>query len=126
MNRKVLLVLLTSTVLAGCSSYQNPALTQLKGKHISVVQERINNFADVEMGLIWNHYYLYNGCVYAGYDMVTRNYWGVEIDRKPKYNCGEAYFETNKDGVITAYRERGYVPYTDYQSWFKDLIVIER
>ncbi|WP_373819660.1 hypothetical protein [Glaesserella sp.] len=127
MNKKHILPLCISIILTGCASYgNNPGLAQLEGKHISVVQERIDNFVHTDIGLFSNDYYLYRDCVYSGYDNVTTNYWGVVIDRQPIYNCGSMFFTTDKDGIITNYTEKGYVPQRDYQPLFKDIIVIER
>ncbi|MGV6988700.1 hypothetical protein ACWA5Z_07345 [Testudinibacter sp. P80/BLE/0925] len=130
--KKMLLPLLGSAVLlSACTPLfnnggWNPDLKQLKGQHISVVRDRINNWADVETGMFGNKYFLYRACPYSGRDMVSTNYWGVEVGRQPIYNCGESYFTTNKDGVITDYLEVGYTPNTNYQQYFRDLIVIKK
>ena len=77
-------------------------------------------------GLFRNYYYFYRDCPYAGYDEITYNSYGVILNREPVYKCGEIYFETDKDGVITNFVENGHIPDTDYQPIFKDLIVIEK
>lgn len=126
MMKKMLLPVFALT-LATCTSLLNsggwnPELKQLKGQHISVVSQRITGWASVETGLFSDNYYLYRACPYSGTDMVSTNYLGVEIGREPIYNCGESYFVTDKNGIITDYVEFGYTPDTDYQSGFRDLI----
>lgn len=104
----------------------NPELKQLKGQHISVVRDRINDWVGVETGMLSNRYYLYRACPYSGSDWVSTNAFGVVVNRRPIYDCGESYFTTDKDGVITGYYEVGATPNTDYQSAFRDLIVIKK
>ncbi|QIM62566.1 hypothetical protein A1D29_04245 [Pasteurellaceae bacterium Orientalotternb1] len=130
------LALLTSVfILTGCGNrllnyqfgfeYNNPDLTQLIGKHISLVQERVSLQKTDTTGLLYNYYYLYKDCDYQG-DKITYNGYGVILNRQPIYHCGEIYFSTDKDGIITNYIEKGYIPRRDYQAYFKDLIVIEK
>lgn len=123
-----LLLIVCITFTGGCARrYYSPALKQLKGHHISTVAQRIDRFVHVDTsGLFRNYYYFYRDCPYAGYDEITYNSYGVILNREPVYKCGEIYFETDKDGVITNFVENGHIPDTNYQPIFKDLIVIEK
>lgn len=136
MKKKLFFLLVSAFLLSGCagnrllnyqfqSEYNNPGLTQLIGKHISVVQDRVNLAHIDTSGLIYNYYYLYKHCDYMG-DNVTYNGYGVILRRDPIYHCGSMFFSTDKDGIITNYSETGYIPTSDYQHYFKDIIVIER
>ena len=135
MYKKYLMLFTLSFLLSGCGNrllnyqfgfeYRNPALTQLIGKHISLVQERVNLATIDTNGMLYNYYYLYKDCDYMG-DNVTYNGYGVILNRQPIYHCGKIYFSTDKDGVITNFTEDGYIPTTDYQVYFNDLIVIEK
>lgn len=135
MYKKALVLLASALMLTGCGNrllnyqfgfqYRNPALTQLIGKHISLVQERVSLARIDTNGMLYNYYYLYKDCDYMG-DRVTYNGYGAILSRQPIYHCGEIYFSTDKDGTITNYIEKGYIPIQDYQVYFKDLIVIEK
>ncbi|QIM64939.1 hypothetical protein [Frederiksenia canicola] len=134
MYNKALTLIISAFILSGCGNrilnpqfsfeYRNPALTQLIGKHISLVQERISLHKIDTSGLLYNYYYLYKDCDYMG-DYITYNGYDVILKRQPIYHCGEIYFASDKDGIITNYIEKGYIPTKNYQTYFKDLIIIE-
>ena len=126
MKKKLILLLSSALLLTGCAGYKNPALTQLKGKHISEIQSRISRFDSVDTsGMFSNHYYLYDKCIHVG-DNITYNRWGEILSRTPIEKCGYIRFETDKDGIIENYTEHGYTTDADFESYFKDLVVIEK
>lgn len=132
MKKHLLILSVIAIFLSGCASIYNslggyvyPEMQQLKGKHISEVQKRIDSFAKVEIGTLSNEYYL-QAIPRKVVNYTTRcNFYGCYNTDFVYNQWGYAYLVTDKQGFITKYVENGDYFY-DYRKYFKDLIVLEK